>query len=428
MLNQKFEKKFHIATGIISILVAIYCFSINPKLLIWPEFRELGPNKPNPPPAILFAQAMPPVGNVISQYRGGAHRLGQVQMSMRKKLQLINLRDGLNQGIHTASKATPAIDSTGIYLGTDQGVFYALDLRGQTRWQFFASDADRGFHSTAILTDESVFVGAYNGTIYRFDKKSGELLWSLMAGIAIGASPVLADGFLYVAIETSEPNGFLAKISAQNGELIWTSPWLGDQTHSSPTVDQENQLVILGDNTGCITAFDLTTGLRRWSYQTAGPVKGTSPLSRGQLIYSSWDGKIISLEAKSGKLLWQTHLGGSLQSSATLTPDGKNFIIGGPEGQVCFFTTQTGQKISCSESASKASNHGSALLTVSKDENESYFWISCQGERALCQYSAKSLSLIKSWPLQSELTGIPTAYDQNIYFSLNRSPGLMVLK
>lgn len=422
------ENKFYVAVGLISIFVAIYCLSINPKLLIWPEFRERGSNHPLPPPAILFKKTMPPVGNLISQYRGGPNRLGLTQMSMRKNLQLLNLRDGLNQGIHTASKATPAIDSTGIYLGTDQGVFYALDWSGQVRWQFFASDADRGFHSTAILTEESVFVGAYNGTLYRFDKKTGELLWSLMAGLAIGASPVLVDGFLYVAIETSEPNGFLAKISAQNGELIWTSPWLGDQTHSSPTIDQENQLVILGDNTGQITAFDIATGATQWRYQTGGPVKGTAPLIQGQLIYASWDGSIISLKSKSGQLLWKTRLGGSLQSSATPTPDGQNFIIGGPEGQVCFFTTQTGQKIKCSESAAKASNHGSALLTLSKNENESYFWISCNGERALCQYSAKNFDLIKSWPLQSELTGIPAAFDQNIYLSLNRSPGLMVLK
>ena len=43
----------------------------------------------------------------------------------------------------------------------------------------------------------------------------------------IGASPLLAGGFLYISAETSHPDGLVAKIDCNTGKTLWVLPMAG---------------------------------------------------------------------------------------------------------------------------------------------------------------------------------------------------------
>jgi outer membrane protein assembly factor BamB len=111
----------------------------------------------------------------------------------------------LNIGSYPASRSSPAVDETAIYIGADDGQLYALNREdGSTLWTFktrryeveMAKKAKRerkakrakktkkvkkakrardyenhGIHGTPAFDHEYVYIGDYSGWIYALDKK-----------------------------------------------------------------------------------------------------------------------------------------------------------------------------------------------------------------------------------------------------------------
>ncbi|RYZ79355.1 MAG: hypothetical protein EOP06_27375, partial [Proteobacteria bacterium] len=132
--------------------------------------------------------------HTFENYRGNDKRTAQYRVpSIPKDLKLMWSSEPFNIGIHAASKASPAVDLSGVYAGGDNSWFYAWDPSGEVRWKTYLAESSRGIHSTASLDGASVFVGSYRGAVYRFAKETGALEWSRIVGNTIGASPLLDE-------------------------------------------------------------------------------------------------------------------------------------------------------------------------------------------------------------------------------------------
>ena len=94
----------------------------------------------------------------------------------------------INVGIHSASKASIALDNERLYVGSDTSWFYAFSLEGKLIWKFYSGSAFQGVHSTAAVDDDTVYFGSYRGTLYALDKITGNLRWMKILGHTIGAS------------------------------------------------------------------------------------------------------------------------------------------------------------------------------------------------------------------------------------------------
>ncbi|MBX2988533.1 MAG: PQQ-like beta-propeller repeat protein [Bdellovibrionaceae bacterium] len=233
----------------------------------------------------------------------------------------------LNVGIHSAVKSSPAVDETGIYVGSDTGWFLKFDFSGREIWRFFSAHASFGFHSTATLDRERVYVGSYNGTFYALDKKDGRVAWHVRLGDAIGASSFMHDGFLYVAVETWRPDGFLAKIDARDGQVIWRSPWAGEHIHASPALSENAGLVFSGSNTRSVFAVDSRDGTPVWTAEAGGETKLSMTVHQDTVWTGSFDGTLRSFDARSGAGKLQIPLGGQLNSGLAVSSDGNWGVI-----------------------------------------------------------------------------------------------------
>ncbi|MCM2280915.1 MAG: PQQ-binding-like beta-propeller repeat protein, partial [Bdellovibrionaceae bacterium] len=87
-------------------------------------------------------------------------------------------RENGNVGIHNASKASAAVDASGVYIGGDSGWFFAYDHEGRLKWKFHVAGAARGIHGTPALDEDFVYLGAYNGRLYKLRKTTGEVEWA----------------------------------------------------------------------------------------------------------------------------------------------------------------------------------------------------------------------------------------------------------
>lgn len=336
--------------------------------------------------------------------------------------------DGFNRGVHTASKSSVAADDTGIYVGNDLGSFYAYSPDGKLMWSFQAADNPSGFHGTALLTKDTVFVGAYNGRFYAFDKLSGELNWVKRVADAVGSSPLLLkDSILLSAEFDSVRAGHLLRIDPRNGSELWRTHTFAEQVHSSPTVSADGRLTYVGDNSGYYRAYNTRDGQPVWIAQLGGPVKGTGLFHDGRIYVASWSKSLVALDAETGRLIWRAMLANTSQSSPLLVDDilviashRENSMLYGlnpATGLVRWRIPIPDQKIN--GMSSPAAFH-------SKKLKRNFFLFPCAAKR-LCVVDPRDGRVVYQREVPDNLSSVPTIHKGRVFLTFHDGP-LLTLK
>lgn len=82
--------------------------------------------------------------------------------------------------------------------------------------------------------------------------------------------------------------------------------WLvecGAGIYSSPAI--ENNRLFVGDDTGRLTAYDLTSGEQLWSFESGRRIVGTPAAAEGIVVFGSADKSIYGIAGQSGEKRWQ---------------------------------------------------------------------------------------------------------------------------
>jgi outer membrane protein assembly factor BamB len=352
-----------------------------------------------------------------SQFRGDPARRGVYENErIDLNLEVQELAKTLNVEVHAASKSSPAIDDSGLYVGSDSGWFYKLGHDGSLKWKFNMASASKGIHATAVLDQKRAYIGAYNGRLYALDKETGRPDWILEMGVAIGASAVIHDNALYVAIETAHPNGYVAKIRPSDGRVLWLTRWLGAHPHSSPTLWPEKNLLFVGANNMKMHAIDMQTGAIKWTFNGEGQIKGTAALMGSELAFTSWGRKLFLLDALTGEDLWESFIGGESQSSPAYVPDLDLLVVHAAGGKLMALERKTGH-IRWSLDTGMRRSILSATVTRAAAGPDWIVWTKCQTE-TFCALDARTGRSLKSWKV-GVLTGAPIPFKGEIYLSLD---------
>ncbi|HUC83408.1 MAG TPA: PQQ-binding-like beta-propeller repeat protein [Flavisolibacter sp.] len=72
---------------------------------------------------------------------------------------------------------------------------------------------------------------------------------------------------------------------------------------STPALLQ-NKLVVFGNQNGLVEALDVTSGKKRWAFQTGGPIFSSPAVQNDNLVFGSADGFVYCLNS-AGKLRWK---------------------------------------------------------------------------------------------------------------------------
>ncbi len=230
---------------------------------------------------------------------------------MSGKMRLVWQSEAYGIGDYSASKSSPAVDKERLYIGVDDGRLLALSLEdGSLVWQFkthrWADEQAEegrlhyGIHGSPAFDGDKVYIGDYDGYLYAVDKETGALRWERKLGDSIGASPTLTDGAVYMAVEFSNPEGKVFVVSAKDGEVLWSTPFLGNHPHSSVSLDVERGLMFVGANNGRLFCFDTVSHLPVWTFDTDGEIKSTPAVSGDTVYVTSWDSKLHAVAMDTG--------------------------------------------------------------------------------------------------------------------------------
>ena len=107
--------------------------------------------------------------------------------------------------------STPLLTNTEIIFGTAQSGLVALDRETlEMKWKFSTDDAliytspysrkkSSTIETSPVLSGNTVYVGASDGTIYGVDKENGKLVWKHKTGAPIFGSVAISGNTLITA-------------------------------------------------------------------------------------------------------------------------------------------------------------------------------------------------------------------------------------
>lgn len=211
-------------------------------------------------------------------------------------------------------KSAPVIDADRVYVGADNGTFYALDqVTGNVAWEFRVGKIPfrKGIFSTPAVHAATVFFGAYDGNMYALDTETGMRRWVHRDADWIGSSPALAPDIetVFIGLEFGlfSKRGGLAALNMHTGEEMWAVRSISDYTHATPLYIQEAGIVVVGNNNGLLLAFDARTGKHRWTFTTKGSIKQAPVYDAAtRLIFvGSFDTHLYAVNADDGSEAWR---------------------------------------------------------------------------------------------------------------------------
>ena len=218
------------------------------------------------------------------------------------------------------ARSQPAIAYGSVYVGSQDGTVYALDLHtGCVRWTYRSSAEVRtamvlepGQHQNRSAT--RLYFGDVIARVYAVDALTGKLLWSTKVddhpNATITGTPTLANGVLYVPVSSLEVTtaadskyecckfrGAVVALDAATGAVRWKAHTISEEPRAvrttslgtrvfapsgapvwnSPTIDSRRGVLYVGsgenysspanDRSDAVLAFRLSDGELQWSQQ-----------------------------------------------------------------------------------------------------------------------------------------------------------------
>jgi len=180
--------------------------------------------------------------------------------------------------------------------------------------------------ASPVVADGVVYIASLDGYLYALDPTSGTERWKFKSRMPIASTPAIEGDTLYFVSST----GALAALGTADGQPRWvfaaeyekkfeaknlhgylpaaqTMPDAWDLFTSSPAV--AGGRVYFGSGDGGIYAVDAATGVLQWKFQTGDVVHGSPAVVDGTVYVGSWDSNLYALDAESGQPRWVFHGG-----------------------------------------------------------------------------------------------------------------------
>jgi len=222
----------------------------------------------------------------------------------------------------TSSTTSPAVEEASCPLGSETAHWTTFQATSERTacidaptitdpvilWK--AKVGVQGWLNNPVVAEDTVYVGSAGDIqfesdtadgVYAIDLTAGTRVWFFAASLDVNGVAV-SDG---VVVATGD-EGLVWGIDAADGLGLWTAN-LGAAVFTNPLI--VGDLVVVGDRSGTVSAFDLNSGELRWRFTLQGAVRGGAA-SDGETIYVvSEDRDVVALDLQ-GQEIWRQTISG----------------------------------------------------------------------------------------------------------------------
>jgi len=160
--------------------------------------------------------------------------------------------------------------------------------------------------ASPVIANGVVYIGSNDGNFYALNANNGKQIWNYTTGSFVESSAAVANGVVYVG---SDDNNFYA-LNLANGKKIWNYSTLDTNfVVTCPSV--LNGVVYFGsfintiggvdDFTGYVYAFNADNGIQLWNFSTGGGVTSSPAIVGGVVYVGAEDDNVYALNATMGQ-------------------------------------------------------------------------------------------------------------------------------
>jgi outer membrane protein assembly factor BamB len=184
--------------------------------------------------------------------------------------------------------SSPSYNGNEIFIGSDDGFVYCLDIDGKLLWKTKLNGKIRS-SSPCLSFDEdqrpSVFIGTYNGGMFCLNQSTGVIRWSKQITKPVMASPAIIKDKAFFAASDKRIYCFQVK----DGSSIWHFE-TGDKIWSSPSISEYDGVMFFGSLDSHIYGIDIHTGRQTWKFPTMNMVDSSAAIASSMMFIGSRDG------------------------------------------------------------------------------------------------------------------------------------------
>ncbi len=231
------------------------------------------------------------------------------------------------------------------YSADYRGGIYAFDVKtGDILWH---KELNLKLTSGLSLQEGRLLLGSNLGDVMALDPKDGNELWRAKVSSEVLTPPLSAQGYVIVR----SIDGRLYALDAETGKRRWvferSVPLLTLRGNSAPLI--VNDMVLLGSDSGKLTALTLKGGIELWETPVAVPT-GRTELERiididvdlmvvDDLVYAvTYQGRLAAIQLENGRILWVQ----DMSSYAGMTADAYRIYITDAGSQVLALNRMNG--------------------------------------------------------------------------------------
>ena len=185
----------------------------------------------------------------------------------------------------SAIRSTPILVGDYVYFGTEAGDLFCVDLRGNVKWRF---KAKRALTASPVHANGIIYISSVDTLMYALDAKSGYIIWRFRMSKASISTPCISDNSIFIG----SVDAHIYCVDIHSAREIWSYA-TENQVTSSPITYKDS--VYCGSVDGMMYCLEFRTGRLRWKYQTGGPITGTPIIANDVLYFGSNDHKIYAI-------------------------------------------------------------------------------------------------------------------------------------
>ncbi|PWH18472.1 MAG: hypothetical protein DDG59_05900 [Anaerolineae bacterium] len=225
--------------------------------------------------------------------------------------------------------APPALSPDGNQLiaGGFNHVLYSLDPKsGSEQWRF--EESKYPYIASPLVTEDSIYAPTNDHLLYALDRK-GNRRWEFKTSAPIWARPLYDPSCECIYIACLDH--ILYAVKAEDGSLLWQTERLEGAIANSPALSEDG-ILYFGTFGKLFHAFDPRSKTDLWTYTASNWIWGSPVLIEDQVLFTDLSGNIFALDAKSGAERWKV----ATQAAITAQPLVYNNVIyvGNEAGEV----------------------------------------------------------------------------------------------